>query len=51
MLLRLQSYSLKVNYCPGKELHVADALSCAFLNEQEEELLEKDLEEIGRAHV
>lgn len=44
MLLRLQSCSLKVNYRPGKELHVADALSHAFLNEQEEELLEKDLE-------
>ena len=44
MLLRLQRYSLKVNYRPGKELHIADALSRAFLDEQKEELLEKDLE-------
>ncbi|CAJ1049307.1 uncharacterized protein K02A2.6-like [Xyrichtys novacula] len=44
MLLRLQRYSLKVKYRPGKELHIADALSRAYLNEQKEELLEKDLE-------
>lgn len=44
MLLRLQRYSLKVTYRPGKELHIADALSRAFLKEQREDLLEKDLE-------
>lgn len=44
MLLRLQRYSLNVTYRPGKELHIADALSRAFLKEQKEELLEKDLE-------
>lgn len=43
MLLRLHSNSLKVNYRPGKELHVVDMLSRAFLNEQKEELMEKDL--------
>lgn len=43
MLLRLQRYSLKVTYQPGKELHIADALTRAFLKEQED-LLEKDLE-------
>lgn len=43
MLLRLQRYSLKVTYRPGKELHIADALTRAFLKEQED-LLEKDLE-------
>lgn len=44
MLLRLQRYSLKVTYQPGKDLHKADALSRAFLNEKNEELLEKELE-------
>ena len=44
MLLRLQRYSLKVTNRPGKELHIADALSRAFLKEQKEELLEKELE-------
>lgn len=44
MFLRLQRYSLKVTYRPGKELHIADALSRAFLNEKNEELLEKELE-------
>ena len=33
MLLRLQKYTLKVCYCPGKEMHVADMLSRAFLQE------------------
>ncbi|XP_024119581.1 uncharacterized protein K02A2.6 [Oryzias melastigma] len=44
MLLRLQRYSLKVNYKPGKELHIADTLSRAFLKESTEDLLEKELE-------
>lgn len=39
MLLRLQKYSLRVTYKPGKQLHIADALSCAYLRETEEELL------------
>ena len=33
MLLRLQKYTLKVCYCPGKEMYVADMLSRAFLQE------------------
>lgn len=43
MLLRLQRYNLKVMYKPGKELYIADALSCAYLQEQKENLLEEDL--------
>ncbi|XP_056135369.1 G2/mitotic-specific cyclin-B2-like [Lampris incognitus] len=43
MLMRLQKYSLNVNYKPGKEMHIADALSRASLKDltdstQEEEL-------------
>ena len=33
MLLRLQKYSLKVMYCPGKEMYIADMLSRAYLKE------------------
>ena len=33
MLLRLQKYSLKVTYCPGKEMYIADMLSRAYLKE------------------
>lgn len=44
MLLRLQRYSLKVTYQPGKELHIAGTLSRAFLKEQKEDLLEKELD-------
>lgn len=34
MLLRLQKYTLKVVYCPGKELLIADMLSRAYLQEE-----------------
>ena len=34
MLLRLQKYALKVQYCPGKEMYVADMLSRAYLHEE-----------------
>lgn len=44
MLLRLQSYTLKVTYKPGKELHIADALSDGYLQEQKEDLLGEELE-------
>lgn len=44
MLLRSQKYALKVSYKPGKELYIADALSRAYLKEQQEELLEEELE-------
>lgn len=43
MLLRLQRYNLKVMYKPVKELYIADSLSCGFLREQKENLLEEDL--------
>lgn len=43
MLLRLQKYSLRVTYKPSNELHIADALSHAYLTETDEELLEEDL--------
>ena len=43
MLLRLQRYSLTVTYKPGKEMHVADALSRANFNEHED-LLGEELE-------
>lgn len=44
MLLRLQRYNLKVTYKPGKEMHIADALSRAYLNEHTEDLLGQELE-------
>ena len=44
MLLRLQRYSLKVIYNPGKELDIANDLSQAFLQKHKEYLMEKDLE-------
>ena len=34
MLLRLQKYALKVMYCPGKEMYIADMLSRAYIHEQ-----------------
>ncbi|XDV38013.1 hypothetical protein PO909_007505 [Leuciscus waleckii] len=33
IMMRLQKYSLMVRYVPGKELHIADALSKAYLQE------------------
>lgn len=44
MLLRLQKYNIAVSYKPGKELHIADALSRAYLREQKEDLLNEDLQ-------
>lgn len=44
MLLRLQKYNIAVTYKPGKELHIADALSRAYLREQREDLLEEELQ-------
>ena len=44
MLMRLQKYSLDVKYKPGKEMHIADALSRVFLNEHNEKLLDEELE-------
>ncbi len=44
MLMKLQPYDLQVSYKPGKELKIADALSRAFLEEETEQLLDRDLE-------
>jgi len=32
MLLKLQKCDLELHYMKGKELHVADAFSCAYLH-------------------
>ena len=42
MLLRLQKYTLNVVYKKGKDMHIADALSRAYLKAEE---LDKDLHE------
>lgn len=44
MLLQLQRYVLTVTYKPGKVMHIVDALSRAYLNEQNEDLLGEELE-------
>lgn len=44
MLMRLQKYSLEVRHKPGKEMHIADALSREFLKEHHEKLLDEELE-------
>ncbi|RXN06206.1 sec1 family domain-containing 2-like protein [Labeo rohita] len=44
MLLRLQRYSLKVIYKPGKDMHIADALGHDYLDECDEDLLKEVLE-------
>lgn len=66
MLLRLQKYTLTVQYCPGRKMHIADMLSRAYLQEQalenkteyqifqlqQEERLYKEIEEVDPAlHV
>ena len=44
MLIRLARYRLNIRYTPGKEMHIADALSRAYLQE-ETSLAEKELAE------
>jgi len=66
MLLRLQKYTLTVQYCPGRKMHIADMLSRAYLQEQtptskteyqifqlqQEHRLYKEIEEVDPAlHV
>ena len=46
MLLRLQKYSLKVRYKKGKEMHLADTLSRAYLPEVNACNFTRELEEI-----
>ena len=38
MLLRLQQYDVTINYQQGKNMHIADTLSRAYLSETEENL-------------
>ena len=62
LLLRLQKYRLKVKFCPGNKMHIADMLSRAYLNDmgkqkpaeyhifqmQQEENLFKEIESINQ---
>jgi len=34
MLLRLQKYTITVQYCPGRKMYIGDILSHAYLQEQ-----------------
>ena len=43
MLLKLQKYELTVRYTRGKDMHVADTLSRAFINVQDESFDETEL--------
>ena len=49
MMLTLQRYDLKVTYCPGVELSVANALSRSYLPETTETLI-PDLE-VNEVHL
>lgn len=42
MMLSLQKYRLDVQWRPGKEMHIADALSRSYLNEENEALDSKE---------
>lgn len=46
MLFQLQHYDLKITYTSGKEMHVADTLSCAVVtdckDDVKEDLFEKE---------
>ena len=44
MLLKLQNYDLSVKYVKGKDLHVADTLSRAYLTNPDDYTQSKDLE-------
>ena len=43
MLLKLQKYELTIKYTKGKDMHVADALSRAFMNVSDESPEETEL--------
>ena len=43
MLLQLQSYDLDVTYVPGKQIHIANNLSCNFVSDTYPSLI-KDLD-------
>ena len=44
MLMKLQRYDLKLVYVPGKEMHISDALSRAYLQENDDKLIDDELE-------
>ena len=44
MLLKLQNYDLSIKYVKGKDLHVADTLSRAYLTNPDDSTQSKDLE-------
>ena len=44
MLMRLQRYELRVQYLPGKDMYIADTLSCAYLPDCADDLLDLDLD-------
>lgn len=44
MLMRLQKYSLQVTYKPGKDMHIADALSRASLRHHTQDRQEEELD-------
>ena len=46
MLLRLQKYSLQVKYKKGKDMHLADTLSRAYLLEVNGCAFTRELEDI-----
>ena len=62
MLMRLQKYSLKVQYCPGDKMYIADMLSRAYVPDhkpkaeenfkifklQQEDQLFKEIEQISQ---
>ena len=44
MLLQLQKYDLKIVHIPGKEIPVADTLSCKYLPPEPEDNMADDLD-------
>lgn len=44
MLIRPQAFDLIVTYKSGKDLHIVDALSRPYLQEQTDQILEDELE-------
>ena len=51
MMLRLQRYHLSVSYIPGKEMHLADALSRAYITGEPDRDLSQDIEVMVHAVV
>ena len=44
MVLKLQNYDLLIKYVKGKDLHIADTLSRAYLTNPDDSYQSKDLE-------